>query len=162
MEDGPTRDANAGGVVDSPHAADAGTGLPDRVRSGVLDDSRMNRNVGATIPNAPRTTRSSRGVRTTAANNPQILTLGAGPRTVRVLAAVPKCSSLTWAVRTAWAGESAADSVATVPDGDAGPPRSHARSGSPDGVANAGRLGGKSHYSNDSGVGWAETTARSL
>jgi hypothetical protein len=127
-----------------------------------LGDSRTNRSVGATIPIAPRTTRSSRGVRTTAENNPQILTLGAGPCTLRVLAAEPKCLSLPQAVRTAWAGESAADNVATVPDGDAGPPRSHARSGSPDGVANAGHPGGKPRCNNDSAAGGTETTARSL
>jgi hypothetical protein len=90
------------------------------------------------------------------------LWLGAGPRVTPVSAAERERSSQPRAVRTAPARESAADNAATVPDGDAGPPRSTARSGSPDSVANAGHPGGKTRCNNDSAVGWADRTARSL
>jgi hypothetical protein len=148
--------------VGTPPDADGDNGLPDPTRCVTLDGNRTNRNAVATMPTPPQIPRSNPVAGTDDRKNPQELWLGAGPRVTRVAAAERERSSQPRAVRTASVRKSAADNAATVPDGDTGPPRSTARSGSPASVASVGHPGGKTHYSNGSGVGWAETTARSL
>jgi len=151
-------------AVDTPPDVGDGDALPGPTRCATPFETRTNRTVVPTTPTSPRTSRSNPDAGTDDRNNPQELSLGAGPRTIRMPGPEPVRPSRPRAVRTvptAWAGESADDNAATVPVGDSGPPRSTATSGSIDGDANARPPGGTRRCSNDSGVGSADRTARS-
>jgi len=161
--------ANAGGVAGRHCGVVVDSGIPDPARCGTLGGSRTNRIVEGNSPTGPRTPRSSLAERTTAAKNPQSLTLGAGPRAPREVesewqaTAVPALrvpSKST--IREERSAESDVDTVATAPGGVACQVRWPARYGSIGTVATVGPRGNTSRSSIDSGDAWADTTVRSL
>jgi len=161
----PTPAAIAGAAVDNRPDADDDNATPDPARCATPDGNGTNKNAAATTPRRPRTARSNPAAGTDERNNPHDLPLGAGPRTPPPPALRPAHrppAPPAPAVPTAWARESADDNAAIAPDGNAGPPRSNARFGSLDNVANAAPPGGTTRCSNDSGDGRDDRTARSL
>lgn len=174
-----TRVAIADAAVDTPHADAADNAVPDPARCVTPDGTRTYRIAAATTPRRPRTPRSNRDDDMADVENPEGLSLGAGPRTLRPPAprtlrlptreqqppAVSPHTLRTLAPRPhrlpaveqtrPSPGESAADSDALVHGGNAGLPQLHARSDSPASVASVGLPDGTDRCSSDSGVGWA-------